>query len=267
MNGIDANSEPALRFGVFALVLCILFIMELINPRRKLHYSKNKRWLTNFALSLSNALVVSLLLPIVGMGAAVLAQNNGWGIFNIVNVPAWISIPLYLLLFDLTIYFQHRVFHAIRPLWKLHRMHHADLDYDVSTGIRFHPVSIVISSLVKLVLIFLLGPVAVAVLIADVLLNATSMFNHSNWKLPERFDAVLRLIVVTPDVHRVHHSVNPGEYSHNFGFNFPWWDRIFGTYQAQPAMGHEAMEIGISELHDNQSIEFFPLLAQPFRKD
>ena len=266
MNGLDANSEPALRLGVFALVLSILFLMEVASPRRKLIYSKSKRWRTNFSLSITNTLIVSVFLPIAGVAAAITAQNNGWGFFNTVNVSPWISVPFFLLAFDLTIYFQHRIFHAVKPLWRLHRMHHADLDYDVSTGIRFHPVSIVISSLVKLALIFLLGPLASAVLIADVLLNTTSMFNHSNWKIPKGLEAVLRLIIVTPDVHRVHHSTNHEEYSNNFGFNFPWWDRIFGTYQAQPELGHEEMHVGITELQDSESIEYLALLSQPFKR-
>ena len=267
MNGLDANSEPAVRLGAFILVLSILFLMEVASPRRKLIYSKSKRWLTNFSLSITNALIVSVFVPVAGVAAAITAQNNDWGLFNMVNVTAWISVPFYLLIFDLTIYFQHRIFHAVKPLWRLHRMHHADLDYDVSTGIRFHPVSIIISSLIKLALIFLLGPLTIAVLVADMLLNATSMFNHSNWKIPKGLEEALRLIVVTPDVHRVHHSTNHEEYSHNFGFNFPWWDRIFGTYQAQPALGHEEMHVGIKGLQDRQSIEYFALLSQPFKRD
>lgn len=267
MNGLEANSEPAIRLGVFALALFFLFLMELICPRRKLHYPKSKRWITNFSISVTNALVMSVFLPIVGISAAIFAQNNDWGLFNLINVSPWISILFYLVIFDLTIYFQHRVFHAIKPLWKLHRIHHADLDYDVSTGVRFHPLSIIISGLVKLLLVFIIGPLTVAVLIADLLLNMTSMFNHSNWKLPKKIDGLLRLIVVTPDVHRVHHSTNSNEFSHNFGFNFPWWDRLFGTYQAQPALGHAEMQIGIKELQDMQSIEYLPLLAQPFKND
>ena len=199
MNGLDANSEPVLRLGVFVPVLSILFLMEVASPRRKLIYSKSKRWRTNFSLSITNTLIVSVFLPIAGVAAAIAAQSNGWGFFNMVNVSPWISVPFFLLAFDLTIYFQHRIFHAVKPLWRLHRMHHADLDYDVSTGIRFHPISIVISSLVKLALIFLLGPLVISVLIADVLLNTTSMFNHSNWKIPKGLEAVLRCLLYTSD--------------------------------------------------------------------
>jgi sterol desaturase/sphingolipid hydroxylase (fatty acid hydroxylase superfamily) len=249
---------------IFLLVLLVLLIFEIVNPRRRLYYSKKRRWLTNFALSVSNSIILSVLLPFVGIGAAVIIQKNGWGLFNLLDLADWFSIPLYLLLFDLIIYLQHRIFHKVDFLWKLHRMHHTDLDYDVSTGIRFHPLSILISSLVKLVLILALGPPVIAVLISEILLNATSMFNHSNWHIPKRLDAVLRLILVTPDVHRVHHSTNPDEHSNNFGFNFPWWDRLFGTYRAQPTMGHDSMQIGIEDFNDQRSIEFFPALAQPF---
>ena len=265
MNALEASSEPVIRFGVFLLVLIVLLVFEIMNSRRRLYFSKKRRWLTNFALSVSNSIILSVLLPFVGIAAAVIAQENDWGLFNLIDLGRWLSIPLYLLLFDLTIYFQHRVFHRIDFLWKLHRMHHTDLDYDVSTGIRFHPLSIVISSLVKLALIIVLGPPAIAVLISEVLLNTTSMFNHSNWKIPERLDAVLRLVVVTPDVHRVHHSTNPDEHNNNFGFNFPWWDRMFGTYLAQPELGHDSMQIGIENFSDESSIEFLPALVQPFK--
>ncbi|MDG2251368.1 MAG: sterol desaturase family protein [Gammaproteobacteria bacterium] len=264
MNALETNFEPIIRFAIFLLVLLVILIFEIVNPRRRLYYSKKRRWLTNFALSVSNSIILSVLLPFVGIGAAMIIQNNGWGLFNLLDLADWFSIPLYLLLFDLIIYFQHRIFHKVDFLWKLHRMHHTDLDYDVSTGIRFHPLSILISSLIKLILILALGPPVIAVLISEILLNATSMFNHSNWHIPKRFDAVLRLILVTPDVHRVHHSTNPDEHGNNFGFNFPWWDRLFGTYKAQPTMGHDSMQIGIEGFNDQRSIEFFPALAQPF---
>ena len=267
MNGLEASSEPVLRFSIFAFLLLFLFFMELASPRRKALCSKSKRWITNFGISATNTFMVSVFLPAIGIGAAVLSQHNEWGLFNFIDLSPWISIPLYLLIFDLTFYCQHRLFHSIKPLWKLHRMHHADLDYDLSTGIRFHPLSVIISSLIKLSLILILGPLAIAVLIADIVLNTTSMFNHSNWKLPTKLDAILRLIVVTPDVHRVHHSTDPSEFSCNFGFNFPWWDRIFGTYKAQPNLNHPEMKIGINELQDSKSIEYLHLLAQPFTKD
>lgn len=267
MNGVDANSEPVIRFGIFLLLLVILATLEYLSPRRRLLYSKRKRWVNNFSISFLNTLIISVFLPIVGVGAAVLANTRGWGLFNLFELSAWLSVPAYILLFDLTIYLQHRLFHAVKPLWLLHRMHHTDVDYDVSTGNRFHPLSMVISSLIKLALILALGPMAIAVLISEILLNATSMFNHSNVKLPNTMDKIVRMFMVTPDMHRVHHSTDSSEHNRNFGFNFPWWDKLFGTYQAQPALGHEEMQIGISGYQDTQSIEILPLLAQPFRKD
>ncbi len=267
MNGLDVNSAPAIRLGLFLTVFVLLAVLEYLAPRRRLLYSKSRRWTCNFGISFLNAVVVSVFLPLVGIGAAVLAGERGWGLFNLLGISSWLSIPIYLLVFDLTIYWQHRLFHAIKPLWRLHRVHHTDVDYDVSTGNRFHPLSIVISSLIKLALILALGPVAIAVLISEILLNVTSMFNHSNLKLPDSLDKRLRLLVVTPDMHRVHHSTNSTEHNRNFGFNFPWWDRLFGTYQPQPALGHEAMHIGIWGYQDHHSIEILPLLVQPFTND
>lgn len=244
-------------------MLLVLAVLEVWLPRRALQHSKFQRWINNFGISLFNTVFVSILLPLVGVGAAFLASEQGWGLLNNIPVPVWLSVVLFLLLFDLTIYFQHRLFHAVPLLWRLHRMHHTDMDYDVSTGNRFHPLSIVLSSLIKLGLILLLGPLPVAVLIAEVLLNATSMFNHSNVKIPEKLDRLIRLIVVTPDMHRVHHSIDESEHNRNFGFNFPWWDRLFGTYQAQPQLGHEAMHIGIQKFGERDSIRIDKLLLQP----
>ena len=207
-----------------------------------------------------------MILPIAGVGAAILAGERGWGLFNLLSVSPWLSVAIFLLAFDLTIYFQHRLFHVIPIVWRLHRMHHTDVDYDVSTGNRFHPISIVLSSLIKLALILLLGPLPVAVLIAELLLNATSMFNHSNLKLSAALDKALRYFIVTPDMHRVHHSVNANEHNRNFGFNFPWWDRLFGTYQNQPELKHDKMEIGIAGFRDQNSIELHQLFTQPLKK-
>ncbi len=266
INAQDPLSEQAIRLVIFLLILMVFALLEYLRPRRQLHYPKGRRWSNNFALSLLNTATVSVLLPLAGVSAAVLAGEKNWGLLNVLNVVPWISIPIYILVFDFTIYWQHRLFHTIKPLWRLHRVHHTDLDYDVSTGIRFHPLSILMSSIIKLCLIFIMGPLAVAVLISEILLNATSMFNHSNLKLPQRLDEVLRYFLVTPDMHRVHHSVNEVEHNSNFGFNFPWWDKLFGTYQRQPQGGHEAMKIGITNYGESQSIGIGPLLAQPFQK-
>jgi len=267
MNGIDFTSEPVIRLSVFILLLAFLALLENISPRRKPRYSKGSRWISNFGISILNSTTVALILPIVGAGAALLADERNWGLFNRLDTPALFSIPLYIIAFDLTIYVQHRLFHKFKPLWRLHRIHHTDLDYDVSTGVRFHPLSIFISAGIKLGLILALGPPAIAVIVSEIVLNATSMFNHSNIKLPHRLDAALRYLIVTPDMHRIHHSVIAQEHNRNFGFNFPWWDKIFNTYKDQPSKGQDAIDIGISGYEEDVSIGILPLLIQPFRKD
>jgi len=267
MNGIDFTSDPVIRLSVFILLLALLALLENISPRRKPRYSKGSRWISNFGISILNSTTVAMILPIVGAGAALLADERNWGLFNRLDTPALFSIPLYIIAFDLTIYVQHRLFHKFKPLWRLHRMHHTDLDYDVSTGVRFHPLSIFISAGIKLGLILALGPPAIAVIVSENVLNATSMFNHSNIKLPHRLDAALRYFIVTPDMHRIHHSVIAQEHNRNFGFNFPWWDKIFNTYKDQPSKGQDAIDIGISGYEEDISIGILPLLIQPFRKD
>lgn len=267
MNGIDFTSDPVIRLSVFILLLALLALLENISPRRKPRYSKGSRWISNFGISILNSTTVAMILPIVGAGAALLADERNWGLFNRLDTPALFSIPLYIIAFDLTIYVQHRMFHKFKPLWRLHRMHHTDLDYDVSTGVRFHPLSIFISAGIKLGLILALGPLAIAVIVSEIVLNATSMFNHSNIKLPHRLDAALRYFIVTPDMHRIHHSIIAQEHNRNFGFNFPWWDKIFNTYKDQPSKGQDAIDIGISGYEEDISIGILPLLMQPFRKD
>ncbi len=267
MNGIDFTSEPVIRLSVFILLLALLALLENISPRRKPRYSKGSRWISNFGISILNSTTVAMILPIVGAGAALLADERNWGLFNRLDTPALFSIPLYIIAFDLTIYVQHRLFHKFKPLWRLHRIHHTDLDYDVSTGVRFHPLSIFISAGIKLGLILALGPLAIAVIVSEIVLNATSMFNHSNIKLPHRLDAALRYLIVTPDMHRIHHSIIVQEHNRNFGFNFPWWDKIFNTYKDQPSKGQDAIDIGISGYEEDISIGILPLLIQPFRKD
>ena len=198
---------------------------------------------------------------------ALLAQVQGWGLFHALQAPAWLAITASVIFLDLAIYFQHVLFHAVPALWRLHRMHHADLEFDVTTGARFHPIEILLSLAFKLGVVTALGTPVVAVLIFEVLLNATSMFNHGNVRLSERLDGVLRKIIVTPDMHRVHHSVLPRETNSNFGFNVPWWDRLFGTYHAQPAAGHQKMTIGISQFREPRELRLDRMLAQPFRGD
>jgi sterol desaturase/sphingolipid hydroxylase (fatty acid hydroxylase superfamily) len=261
-----ADSVPALRLTVFFSVFFLLALFELLFPRRKLSQSKGRRWAGNLSVSVINAVLLRFTLPLAGVGTAVLAQEKNWGLLNQLELPAYAGILIFLLLFDFTIYWQHRLFHLVPILWRLHRMHHTDLDYDVTTGSRFHPASILLSAIIKIGLALVLGPSVVAILIAEILLNITSMFNHSNIYIPLKVDRVLRYFVVTPDMHRVHHSVDSVEHNHNFGFNFPWWDRLFGSYQDQPRVEHQIMKIGISAFQKDQSINLLSLLKQPFQK-
>jgi sterol desaturase/sphingolipid hydroxylase (fatty acid hydroxylase superfamily) len=207
--------------------------------------------------------VLRLSFPILAVGLAVIAQDRGWGLFNVIEAPGWVAVLVSIVILDLVIYLQHVMFHAVPALWRLHRMHHADLEFDVTTGLRFHPVEILLSMGIKLAMVMALGPPAVAVLIFEVLLNATAMFNHSNIRLPMLADRVLRLIVVTPDMHRVHHSIIPEETNSNFGFSLPWWDRLLGTYKAQPKAGHEDMTIGIEQFRTTRDLWLDRMLAQP----
>jgi sterol desaturase/sphingolipid hydroxylase (fatty acid hydroxylase superfamily) len=193
------------------------------------------------------------------------AESRDWGLFNMVRLPAWFEMLIGLVLLDLAIYFQHRVFHHVPVLWRLHRMHHADLDVDVTTGARFHPAEILLSLGIKFVVIVTLGAPALSVLLFEVLLNATSMFNHSNVRMPERAERVLRWLVVTPDMHRVHHSIIRRETDSNFGFNFPWWDKMFRTYRPQPEAGHSRMVLGIEQFRDPKELRIDRMLTQPFR--
>jgi sterol desaturase/sphingolipid hydroxylase (fatty acid hydroxylase superfamily) len=214
-----------------------------------------------------DTLLVRILFPTTAVGLALVGEARGFGLFNAVALPVWVSVVGSVIILDLAIYLQHVLFHAVPALWRLHRMHHADLEFDVSTGLRFHPIEIALSMLIKFAVIAALGAPAVAVLIFEVLLNATSMFNHGNVRLPLGFDRILRWLVVTPDMHRVHHSILSGETNSNFGFNLPWWDRLFGTYRAQPAAGHEAMTIGIEQFREPRELRLDRMLLQPFQHD
>jgi sterol desaturase/sphingolipid hydroxylase (fatty acid hydroxylase superfamily) len=211
--------------------------------------------------------LVRLSFPVGAVALALLCEQRGWGLLNSVELPRWAAIVLAVLALDLAIYLQHVLFHAVPALWRLHRMHHADLDLDVTTGTRFHPIEILASMVVKLAVVTALGAPAEAVLAFEILLNATSMFNHGNIRMPAPCDRMLRWIVVTPDMHRVHHSIVPQETNSNFGFNMPWWDRLFGTYRAQPTAGHEAMTIGIEQFRVTREQWLDRMLTQPFRED
>lgn len=258
-------AEPTIRLAAFLSVLVAMALWEVAAPRRRREIPRVIRWTNNLALLVLDTAILRLAFPIIAVGLAVMAEDRGWGLFNNIDVPFWLAIVVSMLLLDLAIYLQHVMFHAIPGLWRLHRMHHADLDFDATTGLRFHPVEILISMGIKLAVVAALGPPAVAVLLFEVILNATALFNHANIDLPRPVDRVLRLIVVTPDMHRVHHSVDPRETNSNYGFNLPWWDRLLGTYIAQPAKGHEGMEIGIEQFRTPRDLWLDRMLIQPVR--
>jgi sterol desaturase/sphingolipid hydroxylase (fatty acid hydroxylase superfamily) len=258
-------TEPQLRLVVFLGVLVAMALWEVAAPRRRQEIPRVIRWTNNLGLVVIDTIALRLSFPILAVGLAALAQDRGWGLFNIIAVPGWAAILISIIVLDLVIYLQHVMFHAVPALWRLHRMHHADLEFDVTTGLRFHPVEILLSMGIKLAVVLALGPPAVAVLIFEVLLNATAMFNHSNVRLPTFADRILRLIVVTPDMHRVHHSTLPEETNSNFGFNLPWWDRLLGTYKAQPKAGHEGMSIGIEQFRTIRDLWLDRMLVQPVK--
>jgi sterol desaturase/sphingolipid hydroxylase (fatty acid hydroxylase superfamily) len=240
---------------------------EAFAPRREQKLARGTRWPSNIGIVFLDTVLVRLVFPMTAVGLALIAEARGWGLFPAVGLPTWASLPLAVVALDLAIYLQHVLFHAVPAFWRLHRMHHADLEFDVTTGARFHPIEMLLSMGIKLGVIAALGIPAVAVLMFEVLLNATSMFNHSNVHMPARLDRVLRWVVVTPDMHRVHHSIVARETNSNFGFNLPWWDRLFGTYRDQPAAGHEAMTIGIEQFRDPVEQRLDRMLTQPFRDD
>ena len=264
MNEFVMSYESAIRLGVFLGVFILVAAAEMLAPRRALTTAKGKRWFGNLGIVFINTLTVRALFPVAAVGMALLADEHGWGLLNNVEMPYWLVVVIAVVALDFIIYLQHVMFHAVPALWRLHMMHHADLDFDVTTGARFHPVEIIISMLIKLAAISVLGPPVLAVLIFEVVLNATAMFNHSNWRIPVAIDRVLRLFVVTPDMHRVHHSVIARETNSNFGFNLPWWDRLFGTYRAQPEQGHEGMTIGLTQFRDPKRLTLPWMLALPF---
>ncbi len=258
------DHETAIRLGCFFGVLAAMAAWEAISPRRRLSQPRSLRWTGNLGIVALNTLIVRVLFPVAPVAAALFAAERGWGLFNAVGVPGWLAIAASVILLDLVIYGQHVMFHHVPVFWRLHRMHHADLDFDVTTGIRFHPIEIMLSMVIKMAAVAAIGAPAAAVLIFEVVLNATLMFNHGNVSLPPALDRVLRWVLVTPDMHRVHHSAIRAETDSNFGFNLPWWDRLFGTYRPQPQRGHDAMTIGLPAFRDPKWLRLDRLLAQPF---
>lgn len=241
----------------------VVAFWELLAPRRPLTTSKKLRWISNLGITFINPLVVNLLFPFLAVDMALKAQEGGWGLLNHVGLPIWLKLVIGIIVLDLVIYLQHVLFHAIPVLWRLHMMHHADLDFDLTTGSRFHPIEIILSMVIKLSVVAALGPPATAVLMFETILNGMAMFNHGNIGIPPGLDRILRYFVVTPDMHRVHHSVIIRETNSNFGFNLSWWDRLFGTYCAQPAKGHTAMTIGLSQFRNENRLTLPWLLILP----
>ncbi len=261
------HDETYIRLGSFFGVLVIMALWEVVSPKRSLTVSKVGRWVNNLGIIFIDNIVVYLLAPAAAVVIALKAQQNGWGFLYYFHVPKVPAVIIGVLFLDMMIYLQHLMFHAVPLLWRLHMVHHADLDIDVSTALRFHPIEILLSLIVKIAGIVVIGASVEAVLIFELLLNGTAMFNHGNVNIPEKLDRVLRLFVVTPDMHRVHHSVIIRETNSNFGFNFPWWDRIFGTYRAQPAAGHTGMTIGLTQFRNPEKLTLLHLLILPFTGD
>lgn len=258
--------ESAVRLEFFLGIFFILAVCEVLLPRRHPYYRRRLRWPGNLMLVFIDTVVVRLIFPFAAVGMASFSQEQGWGLINALNPPLAVSIGVAVLTLDLAIYFQHRLFHAVPLLWRLHRVHHADLEFDVTTGVRFHPVEILLSMGIKFLVIAALGAPTLAVLVFEIMLNATSMFNHANISIFHKLEKILRLFVVTPEMHRVHHSIYREETDSNFGFNVPWWDWLFKTYRAQPRDGHLKMKIGLVDFRDRKELLLHRMLLQPFRK-
>lgn len=257
------NSE-IIRLAAFASVLLPCTLWEYLAPKKPFTQPRLPRWFDNLSLMVLSGLLTRLVLPLMAMDAAVLAQKRGWGLLQQADWPMPAKMLVSFFLLDLLIYFQHVASHKVPVFWRLHRVHHSDLDLDATSGVRFHPVEILLSMLLKIGAVLLIGAPAQAVLAFEIVLNATALFNHSDIRMPGRLDGALRLLVVTPDMHRVHHSVDPLETNSNYGFNMPWWDRLFGTYRAQPQLGHDAMALGLPQYPASLRQSLLWLLALPF---
>ncbi|MGD9501866.1 MAG: sterol desaturase family protein [Methyloceanibacter sp.] len=268
MDSLLGESDGLIRFAVFAGVFLAMALIELVWPKRQLIASKRKRWLTNLGISVTGTLLLRLMaaaaVPVAAIAAAFYAEAKGIGILNQVAWPQWIKIAIALLVLDLAIWAQHLISHKVPLFWRLHQVHHADRDIDVTTAVRFHPVEIGLSMLWKIAVVLALGAAPLAVFLFEVILNACAMFNHANIALPQALDRILRLFIVTPDMHRVHHSVLRREHDSNYGFNLSLWDRLFGTYTAQPEAGHQGMTIGLTPYQSEAPTRFGWSLRLPF---
>lgn len=266
MNEFILTNEVPIRLSFFFGIFFIMAIWEVYAPRRALLLPKASRWLNNLGLVFFNSLLLRFLFPAAAVGVAAFANANGWGLLNYYSLPYFLAVILSVMAMDFIIYLQHVMVHAVPVLWRLHRVHHADLDYDVTTGSRFHPIEIILSMLIKFATIIVLGPPVIAVILFEVILNGLAMFNHANIGLPKALDSLLRWFIVTPDMHRVHHSVEDDETNSNFGFNLTWWDRLFGTYRDQPRAGQLGMTIGIHKFRDSKEAnQIVGMLLLPFK--
>jgi len=260
------QNESMLRLGFFVGMLLIMGVWEWVMPFRNTTFPKAYRWLNNLALVVLNTVLLRMLFPAAAVGMAIFADQQGWGVLSVIEVPLWLSVLMSIVVLDFMIWLQHVTVHAIPVLWRLHRVHHADRDYDVTTGLRFHPLEIVLSMMIKFIVIVALGPPVVAVILFEIILNAMAMFNHGNVRLPSSLDTILRVLLVTPDMHRIHHSVQDHETNSNFGFNLSIWDRLFGTYIKQPEMGQENFTIGIEGFDRQEQVARLDgLLLLPFK--
>lgn len=264
---MTAPLELAIRLGAFALAFTTLALAEVALPRRTTAFKRRLRWPSNLGIVALDTLLVRIAFPTAAVGLAIIAQSRGWGLLNLAAFPVWAEATTAFILLDLIIYGQHRLLHAVPIFWRFHRMHHADMEFDFTTGVRFHPVEILLSMLIKLAAVVIIGAPALTVLLFEVVLNASSMFNHANIKLPIRLDRIIRQLIVTPDMHRVHHSVIRCENDSNFGFNLATWDRWFGTYRAQPELGHVKMTIGLWEFRDPAELRLDRMLIQPLKRE
>ena len=258
--------EIALRLSAALFIFAAMAVWEWRLPRRRFSGRRKDRWIGNVGILAIDILAVRLIAPLAAVGAGLLAEKNGWGLLNVFDVPFWPAAVLSVIALDLTVYGQHVVFHHVPWLWRVHRMHHADVEMDVTTGLRFHPIEILLSLAIKIAAVLALGAPALAVVVFEVLLNGTSMFNHSNVGLPPRLDRLARWFIVTPQMHEIHHSVERPETDSNFGFNLPWWDRLFGTYREKPAAGDQVV-IGLPAFRDASENKILRLLTQPFRAE
>jgi sterol desaturase/sphingolipid hydroxylase (fatty acid hydroxylase superfamily) len=260
------DNEVFLRLGFFAGIFSLMALWEAVSPRRVLQHSKRTRWTNNIGLTFLNTILLRLTFPAAAVGTALLAEEKGWGVFHLFSFPQWMAGLASIMILDLIIYAQHVAFHKIPVFWRLHRMHHIDLDFDLTTGARFHPVEIILSMVLKMGAVAALGAPAWAVVIFEILLNGTSMFNHSNISMNLLADRWIRRVIVTPDMHRVHHSVLIRETDSNYGFNLSWWDRLFGTYRDQPVAGHEAMKIGLANYRSEKWLNLGWMLLVPLSR-